>query len=105
MDPSSAPAVAAAARQHITLNVNGESYALCVEPRQTLLEVLRGELHLTGAKKGCDMGECGACTVLVDGKAAYSCLLLAVECENYGIQTIEGLAKGNDLHPIQQAFL
>ncbi len=105
MDASSPKSTPAGGKQQVALNVNGESYALYVEPRQTLLDVLRSELHLTGAKKGCDMGECGDCTVLVDGKAAYSCLLLAVECEGRLIETIEGLASGTDLHPIQQAFL
>jgi len=85
MDARSPSKAVPAAKEHVTLNVNGESYGLNVEPRETLLDVLRIELHLTGAKKGCDMGECGACTVLVDGKAAYACLLLAIECEGRSI--------------------
>lgn len=89
----------------IRLNVNSHMHDLEVEPRQTLLDVLRNDLHLTGTKKGCDMGECGACTVIIDGKSAYSCLLLAVECEERQILTIEGLAKGKELDPVQTAFI
>ena len=89
----------------IRLQVNGESFDLHVEPRRTLLEALRLDLHLTGTKKACNLGECGACTVLVDGKAVYSCLMLAIECEGRSIQTIESLAAGGRLHPIQQAFV
>jgi xanthine dehydrogenase YagT iron-sulfur-binding subunit len=89
----------------IQLQVNGTLYSLEVEPRRTLLEALRVDLHLTGTKKVCDMGECGACTVLLDGKAVYSCLVLAVECEGHSIITIEGLADGDHLDPIQQAFV
>jgi aerobic-type carbon monoxide dehydrogenase small subunit (CoxS/CutS family) len=77
---------------------------VAVEPRATLLEALRAELGLTGAKPGCEMGQCGACTVLVDGEAVYSCLLLAVECGEREITTIEGLARGDELDPVQQAF-
>ena len=89
----------------IRLQVNGKFYSLEVEPRRTLLDALRIDLHLTGTKKVCDMGQCGACTVVVDGKAAYSCLLLAVECEGRSILTIEGLAEGGELDPIQSAFV
>ena len=85
----------------LALAVNGVSRRLEVEPRRTLLDVLRHELGLTGAKKSCDMGNCGACTVLVDGRAACSCLLLAVDCEGRAIGTIEGL--GED--PLQKAFM
>jgi xanthine dehydrogenase YagT iron-sulfur-binding subunit len=92
-------------RVPIQLNVNGSLYSLEVEPRRTLLDALRVDLHLTGAKKVCNMGECGACTVIVDGKAAYSCLLLAIECQGRNILTIEGLADGGKLDPIQQAFI
>jgi xanthine dehydrogenase YagT iron-sulfur-binding subunit len=89
----------------VKLQVNGSFYTLEVEPRRTLLDVLRDDLCLTGTKKVCDMGECGACTVLLDDKAVYSCLLLAIECEGHQILTIEGLSNGNDLDPIQQAFI
>jgi xanthine dehydrogenase YagT iron-sulfur-binding subunit len=89
----------------IQLHVNGALYSLDVEPRRTLLDVLRIDLHLTGTKKVCDMGDCGACTVMLEGKAVYSCMLLAIECEGHRILTIEGLAEGEHLDPIQQAFV
>ncbi|MGP8079226.1 MAG: (2Fe-2S)-binding protein [Dehalococcoidales bacterium] len=90
---------------HIELDVNGISYPLEIEPRRTLLDALRLDLNLTGSKKVCDMGECGACTVLIDGRAVYSCLTLAIECEGHQILTIEGISEGNNLDPIQQAFI
>lgn len=89
----------------IQLRVNGGSYSLEVEPRCTLLDALRLNLHLTGTKKVCNMGECGACTVILDGKAVYSCLILAIECEGREILTIEGLSDGRRLDPIQQSFI
>jgi xanthine dehydrogenase YagT iron-sulfur-binding subunit len=89
----------------VQLRVNGSIYFLEVEPRYTLLDVLRTELHLTGTKKVCNMGECGACTVLIDGEAVYSCLILAVECEGHEVLTIESLSDGEHLDPIQQAFV
>ena len=89
----------------ISLSVNGSQYPLVVEPRRTLLDALRHDLGLTGAKKVCDMGDCGACTVIVDGKAMYACLLLAIDCDDREITTIEGLANGNDLDPVQEAFI
>lgn len=89
----------------IQLRVNGSLHSLEVEPRRTLLDALRVELHLTGSKKVCDLGECGACTVLLDGRAVYSCLALAIECEGRDITTIEALADGPQLDPIQQAFI
>jgi aerobic-type carbon monoxide dehydrogenase small subunit (CoxS/CutS family) len=89
----------------IQLKVNGVLHFLEVEPRRTLLDALRVDLHLTGTKKGCNMGECGACTVVLDGEAVYSCLILAVECEGREILTIEGLSDGAELDPIQQAFV
>lgn len=92
-------------RTDIALNVNGRAYAITVEPRRTLLDALREDLHLTGAKPGCNMGQCGACTVLLDGEAVYSCLLLAVECQGKAITTIEGLARDTELDPVQQAFI
>ncbi|CAN5882114.1 hypothetical protein BH24DEI2_BH24DEI2_23950 [soil metagenome] len=89
----------------VSLNVNGQPHTVAVEPRRVLLDALRDDLGLTGTKKVCTMGNCGACTVLLDGAAVYSCLVLGVECEGRDIQTIEGLADGNDLDPIQEAFL
>jgi xanthine dehydrogenase YagT iron-sulfur-binding subunit len=89
----------------VPLIVNGQKRTLRIEPRVTLLDALRENLGLTGTKKGCDMGQCGACTVLVDGKRVDSCLALAVQHEGRNITTIEGLANGDELHPMQQAFL
>ncbi|MFF3915816.1 (2Fe-2S)-binding protein [Streptomyces sp. NPDC001852] len=89
----------------ITLNINGEKYTLPVDHRTTLLDALRERLALTGSKKGCDQGQCGACTVLLDGRRAVSCLQLAVAAEGREITTIEGVASGDQLHPVQQAFL
>src|SRR5438128_218970 len=89
----------------ITLRVNGTEHALVIEPRHTLLEALRSDLQLTGTKKVCDMGDCGACTVLVEGRAMYACLLLAVDCDGLQIMTIEGLAGDGQLDPLQQAFM
>jgi xanthine dehydrogenase YagT iron-sulfur-binding subunit len=89
----------------MTLHVNGAAYGLVLEPRRTLLDTLRHDLHLTGTKKVCDMGDCGACTVLVDGRAMYACLLLAVDCQGRRITTIEGLARDGGLDPVQQAFI
>jgi xanthine dehydrogenase YagT iron-sulfur-binding subunit len=87
------------------LTVNGTRHALTLDPRSTLLDVLREHLDLTGTKKGCDQGQCGACTVLVDGKRVLSCLTLAVMKDGAIITTIEGLAKNGRLHPLQQAFI
>jgi aerobic-type carbon monoxide dehydrogenase small subunit (CoxS/CutS family) len=89
----------------VTLRVNGGVHTLAVEPRRTLLDALRHDLYLTGAKKVCDMGDCGACTVQVDGRAMYACLLLAVDCADREIRTVEGLATGDRLDPVQQAFI
>ena len=89
----------------VLLTINGINRLVLVEPRRTLLDLLRHDLALTGTKKVCDMGNCGACTVIVDGLAKYSCLLLAIDCDGSHITTIEGLAKGNNLDPIQQAFI
>lgn len=88
-----------------TLRINGADRTLALEPRRTLLDALRHDLQLTGTKKVCDVGDCGACTVLVDGVAMYSCLLLAVDCAGREITTIEGLADHGALDPIQQAFI
>ncbi|WP_155060333.1 (2Fe-2S)-binding protein [Streptomyces blattellae] len=89
----------------ITLNVNGEKHTLPVDHRTTLLDALRERLDLTGTKKGCDQGQCGACTVLIDGRRVVSCLQLAMAAEDREITTVEGLAEDDRLHPVQQAFL
>jgi len=92
-------------KQRITLRVNGEAYDLLIYPHKTLLEVLREDLHFTGAKESCGEGACGTCTVILDGYAVRSCLLLAVEAEDKEITTIEGLASQGELHPLQEAFV
>jgi aerobic carbon-monoxide dehydrogenase small subunit len=89
----------------ITLTVNGTQHELAIEPCQSLLQVLREELHLTGTKEGCSEGECGACTVMLNGKTVDSCLIFGVEADGCDIVTIEGLASGDALHPVQQAFV
>ena len=89
---------------HLALNVNGEPTEVSFAPYKTLLEVLREDLALTGTKHGCELGECGACAVLVDGEPQLSCLLLAVECAGHTVETVEGLARGAELHPLQAAF-
>jgi xanthine dehydrogenase YagT iron-sulfur-binding subunit len=89
----------------IRLSVNGKVRSLSVEPRVTLLDALRNELDLTGAKKVCDRSTCGACTVLLDGQAVYACSLLAIEAQGKQIETIEGLGSRDDLHPVQRAFV
>src|SRR6476469_7668098 len=89
----------------LKIEVNGKPYSLSVEPRVTLLDLLRDQLHLTGTKKGCDLGQCGACTVHVDGKRVLSCLTLSVMTDGKKITTVEGLANGDDLHPMQEAFI
>src|SRR4051812_41534358 len=89
----------------VDLRVNGEQLSLELDTRTTLLDALRERLDLTGAKKGCDHGQCGACTVLLDGRRVLSCLLLAVTLEGQEVVTIEGLAANGDLHPLQQAFV
>jgi carbon-monoxide dehydrogenase small subunit len=91
--------------KEINLTVNNRPYRLSVLPWRTLLEVIREDLGLTGTKEGCGLGECGACTVLMDGRAVNSCLVLATEADGKQITTIEGLANGDKLHPIQQAFV
>ena len=89
----------------VKLNVNGTDQSLKIEPRVTLLDALREVLHFTGSKKGCDHGQCGACTALVDGRRVNSCLTLAVAVAGSKVQTIEGLAQGDQLHPLQLAFI
>lgn len=91
-------------RQVVTLDVDGERTQLLLPVHKTLLEVLREDMQLTGTKHGCELGECGTCTVLVDGKPELSCLLLPVQVEGRVITTVEGLAHGSELHPLQQAF-
>jgi len=91
-------------RLHLKLSVNGEETPVSFASYKTLLEVLREDLGLTGTKHGCELGECGACTVLVDGEPMLSCLVLAMECAGRRIETIEGLARGAELHPLQAAF-
>ena len=91
--------------QSVTLNINGADQTLRIEPRVTLLDALREHLGLTGTKKGCDHGQCGACTVLIDGRRVNACLTLALAAEGAKITTIEGLANGEELHPVQAAFI
>jgi carbon-monoxide dehydrogenase small subunit len=88
----------------LTLEVNGESAQLLVPVHKTLLEVLREDMQLTGTKHGCELGECGTCTVLIEGKPELSCLVLPVQIEGRSITTVEGMARGSELHPLQQAF-
>lgn len=92
-------------KQLIQLKINNEEYEVLIEPRTTLLQVLRENLGLTGTKQACDTGDCGACTVLIDGKPTVSCLTLAIEVRDKEILTIEGVGKDGNLHPLQQAFI
>jgi len=89
----------------LAFRVNGRAVRVWVEPRRTLLSVLREELGLTGAKLGCGQGACGACTVILDGQTVYGCLTLAIDCEGREVRTVEGLAQGDTLHPVQAAFV
>ena len=93
------------AKHHVTATLNGNDVEFLCETHQTLLEVLRDELHLTGTKEGCGTGDCGACSVTLDGRLICSCLMLAVEAEGRSIQTIEGMSVGENLHPLQRKFL
>lgn len=88
----------------VTLTINGTKYTLTIEPRVTLLDAVRNRLDMTGVKRVCDRGSCGACTMIVDGRSIYSCSVLAIEMQGKAIRTIEGLAQGTVLHPVQQAF-
>ena len=92
-------------KAHVTTSVNGDEYEYLCEPGQTLVDVLRNELELTGTKEGCSTGDCGACSVMLEGELVCSCLVLAVETDGKSVETIEGLAKGDDLHPLQRNFL
>lgn len=104
--PTPAPAASAVpATINVVLQVNGRSVALSLDPRTSLLDALRENAGLTGTKKGCDRGSCGACTVHIDGRRVVSCLTLAARSQGVAITTIEGLANGDDLHPMQAAFL
>jgi carbon-monoxide dehydrogenase small subunit len=93
------------ARQHVTLTINGDEVDFLCETDQTLLSVLRDELEMTGTKEGCGTGDCGACSVMVDGKLVCSCLMLGVEASGKSVDTIEGMARGDHLHPLQTKFL
>ena len=93
------------ARQHITSEINGEPQDFLCDPQETLLDVLRDELHLTGTKEGCSSGDCGACTVMMDGRLVCSCLVFGVEAQDKKIETIEAMADGEELHPLQTKFL
>jgi xanthine dehydrogenase YagT iron-sulfur-binding subunit len=97
--------VAGPAAVPITLKINGTQQKVTVEPRVTLLDALRNHLDMTGAKRVCDRGTCGACTVIMNGKVVYSCTVLAIDAQGKDIQTIEGLASGNRVHPVSQAFV
>ena len=97
-------AVTSPSRQLVALNINGDAYELAVVPSHTLLEVLREDAGLTGTKHGCEQGECGLCTVLIDGRPQFSCLTLAIEAQGADIRTVEGLATSGELHPLQQAW-
>jgi len=92
-------------KKELNLTINGEAYELFIEPKRLLVDVLRNELGLTGTKKGCNCGACAACTVLLDGKAVKSCSILAMQASARNITTIEGLADGPNLHPLQQSFI
>ena len=94
-----------ASKTHVTTTINAQQMEFLCEPRQSLLEVLRDNLHLTGAKEGCNNGNCGACTVLLNGLPVNACLVLAVEVEGQKIETVEGLAEHGHLHPVQSCFL
>ena len=93
------------AKHHISTTINGEPVEFLCSTEQTMLDVLRDELHLTGTKEGCATGDCGACSITVDGRLVCSCLMLGVEAEGHAVETIEGMADGDQLHPLQQKFL
>jgi aerobic-type carbon monoxide dehydrogenase small subunit (CoxS/CutS family) len=103
-DAQSGPVAVGPGDTQVRLNVNGKNIDLVIEPRVTLLDALRTRANLTGNKRGCDRGACGACTMLVDGRTVYSCSTLAIEVQGKKIRTVDGLANGNELHPVQKAF-
>ena len=103
-EAQSRPSAVGPGETAVRLNVNGKNVDLMIEPRVTLLDALRTRANLTGNKRGCDRGACGACTMLVDGRTVYSCSTLAIEVQGKKIRTVDGLANGNELHPVQQAF-
>lgn len=105
METAQAAAIGAVGHAGVRLKINGKEHALQLDPRTTLLDALREKLHMTGSKKGCDHGQCGACTVLVNGRRINSCLSLAITHDGDEITTIEGLANGDQLHPVQAAFI
>jgi carbon-monoxide dehydrogenase small subunit len=92
-------------KSHVSTTINGNDVEFLCEPQQTLLDVLRDEMHLTGSKEGCSSGDCGACSVILDGRLVCACLVLAVETNGHSVETIEGMADGDNLHPLQQKFL
>ena len=93
------------AKHHVTLNINGDEYEALCDTEQTLLDVLRDELLMTGTKEGCATGDCGACNVILDGRLVCSCLVLGVETDGKSVETVEGMAEGERLHPLQQKIL
>jgi aerobic carbon-monoxide dehydrogenase small subunit len=93
------------AKVHVTTTINGDAIEFLCDPEQTLLDVLRDELQLTGSKEGCASGDCGACSVMLDGRLVCACLVLGAEAEGRSVETIEGMAQGDHLHPLQQKFL
>ncbi len=103
-DAQAGPEVVGPGAAPVTLLVNGSPHSLSVEPRVTLLDAVRDRLHLTGVKRVCDRGTCGACTMIVDGRPVYACSMLAIEAQGKTVRTIEGLTSGTVLHPVQQAF-
>lgn len=92
-------------KSHVATTINGDSVEFLCEPQQTLLDVLRDGLHLTGSKEGCASGDCGACSIMLDGRLVCACLVLAAEADGRSVETIEGMAHGDDLHPLQRQFL
>lgn len=105
VEAQAAPAVQGPGKVPVSLNVNGKKYSAQLEPRVTLLDALRDQFELTGAKRVCDRGTCGSCTVLMDGKAVYSCSVLAIDAQSHAVTTVEGLGEPGKLHPVQQAFV
>jgi xanthine dehydrogenase YagT iron-sulfur-binding subunit len=103
--PESSPGVIGPGAVPITLQINGKTHSLKLEPRVTLLDALRNQLDLTGAKKVCDRGTCGACTVIMDGRPVYACSVLAIEAEGHRLETIEGIGTPDHLHPVMAAFV